>query len=1679
MITTKDIQDAINQYDASKNILRQIIGDPEAIKRVKDCSNTFGSNDNQSQNHELTLREQLSLAHVLSLANLDELFDKAQNLILALTNKIRGFYETEKTTLILALDHLAQRKLYIPTVLQAMQSHADLPNLISALAKLKKPSYPGPFYADILTADTFNELMQSQDPTGIVDIWIILTESVGLRMIEARKRQVINNLSQPKDALKVLQTYSEKYGRIIYKSNIGGLVRFDDEILMAVSDCKKLTELAKVFDLWDKDQLIPTYFTDIAAFDYPDELAHALLRLKEFGILTEPNIAVIKLHIQGKGFKHVDVLIQLIRANKLHDLPTKITKLINTCSQYDKLAVIFEKLLKYNLFDNIESIFTSFGDKLEILEKVLSAFPAENNEFHLTQAHFNFVTASVDPVRAAAGLVYFIDHPILNTPENIGWIQAHPKPFELMYVMHFLCKAGSWSGEQTIVELKKIKPEYMAGVVLTIAQFSACVSSEVSQRLLAHVIDNQNIFGVDGVYAHCYDDLVRAQKMGEDEQGFEQIVYDITSSLNAPVNEDPETVFIKIKFFIKSLIALHCAKVLSHNKTTFDSLGFNQKSYIGGILSFAQKANGLSQEAFEIILKNLDFFSEKDIAVIVDKIDIEDLGEDELKRCVFEAVFSHICFLISQKEVSGEEKIKQVVSYVEKVIFFIPIAKIIYKQDLRSLFAKNFDSVMAVSKNSMRGMTALLKRIKSGLTQEALELILANPYIFEQYSFELFFSNISLNNYPDSSVKEKLVMALLRLIVEFFIKQKIHNAGHVSIDDFLKPLQARLAVAEVGFLIKKIARNEVCDPEHIMTILNLDVKFINYMDEVIEKLMRKNLGTKENIEAVLNYYKVADKRIAQIMQSDWVYELICENRPFVFLEMVRKCESAELSDNQKLAAIEEYSNKLALLRVIPKDNKPNITFSKEEMLIILSVDLEKIGKNIGSVGRVLGAALKCKALTQKIMDKIVENAELFGMFNATGAINVIAVNQLMRKEPNFSQFIFDEIMNVASARPEFVCDYIQKLDDLMPIIFHCTSPNIWASVRDSVMALNPQQIANIKKVIDFAVYAHIRVYENNVMVSSKLTEVFEHVDFFGQNQVGNIFAQLVQTITAFDRFAISQNGVQLIQDQLSEIFLQLIAVKKQHGISMEATSLISAHLERMSNVVNIIFPLSIVGLFNIQYKYIITNIEANCLGNIAKIIIRLHLFRIAHHTHANFLTQQNVNRILEHQMIFGASVVATEFANLTDNQINQTMFNQVFLLCNNQDIDQAIAAVANYLVNLQQAQIVHQLNQGPADFNHAQSTHTASIHKTVSKSAARLEARYGKPTPELLAKIFTEMKEWLEDQVERNKQRLNALSKEDRKILSLSRILIDKYHKEFVIKEHRVSKFKTEYEHHANLLILNNIKIRFKIIPAALRGFERITAANYEFVDPASKVHTQELLALAWLAIHDDKNREGTLVDAEQQLIQGLYEIQRGYNLSINGVDMGGEDYFICPGGTFNKIMEKLIMHKDVVLVFVSKKTATLKFHILIKEEAAAYLLQQANPSTKEDYEAFQKLLKQIDENGLEAIWEHIKSIVSEKMYEEFGPDNPAIKKCPIFRSKESHEFIEFINQGIYVEFELPDYKQVLINSKGYQAYCATAVVDVGVFSSSSTQVLSLPASANEVSNANGEPIAEFPQSSL
>lgn len=160
-------------------------------------------------------------------------------------------------------------------------------------------------------------------------------------------------------------------------------------------------------------------------------------------------------------------------------------------------------------------------------------------------------------------------------------------------------------------------------------------------------------------------------------------------------------------------------------------------------------------------------------------------------------------------------------------------------------------------------------------------------------------------------------------------------------------------------------------------------------------------------------------------------------------------------------------------------------------------------------------------------------------------------------------------------------------------------------------------------------------------------------------------------------------------------------------------------------------------------------------------------------------------------------------------------------------------------------------------------------------------------------------------------------------------------------------------------------------------------------------VSLKELFVFCWMAIHDAFKRQTSIADALDLLQEGLYELQRGYNLSSQGVDLGGDDEEVCEPGMFNKLVEKLVgIHSDVEINFITKEVASLKLNAVVKEVALSWYKANAllvNGMFNKTY-------------AVEPIWNKIREQVKQKMFEDFSS---------LFLSYDDPEFNAFIDAGI------------------------------------------------------------------
>lgn len=335
---------------------------------------------------------------------------------------------------------------------------------------------------------------------------------------------------------------------------------------------------------------------------------------------------------------------------------------------------------------------------------------------------------------------------------------------------------------------------------------------------------------------------------------------------------------------------------------------------------------------------------------------------------------------------------------------------------------------------------------------------------------------------------------------------------------------------------------------------------------------------------------------------------------------------------------------------------------------------------------------------------------------------------------------------------------------------------------------------------------------------------------------------------------------------------------------------------------------------------------------------------------SEILTQENFNHLLSPK---NASLSTQEVLNqvwhrLPSHLLNQELFNELVIRAQQPSPLLTLSQYVRQLLNRQK-------NNGRY-LNPEQSGHTNSVDLSASESALRLKQRYNK-----------ELK---------NKKLANILEE------------IKKY-----------------------VIALPNDGIKNE---AAKRCIQEITSSE-DFIDykeQTSNISLKELLGFVWLAMNDAATRITSFADAKNCLIQALYEIQRGYNLS--GLeppeDDGKEDKPICDHVAFNKFIEKFCtVHPDFQMVYITKEVATLKLQSLVQQEIRTHLKKLAcQCMNQKSIENFKQLIEDINNNDVNKIWGEVKIKIMNEMPAELAD---------LFKTED--EFIQFVDSGQYLTFNI------------------------------------------------------------
>lgn len=287
----------------------------------------------------------------------------------------------------------------------------------------------------------------------------------------------------------------------------------------------------------------------------------------------------------------------------------------------------------------------------------------------------------------------------------------------------------------------------------------------------------------------------------------------------------------------------------------------------------------------------------------------------------------------------------------------------------------------------------------------------------------------------------------------------------------------------------------------------------------------------------------------------------------------------------------------------------------------------------------------------------------------------------------------------------------------------------------------------------------------------------------------------------------------------------------------------------------------------------------------------------------------------------------------------------------------------------------HLLDAGN-QINETQSTHAVSVHECVSNSTLALASCY---LPDLTNDEKKKLRKWFDstfDDTKRLKRKTKAVNLFAQ---LLERPSIQSY---IETQANKIIAFGESLEESScQFSIHNALKIR-----AAKQAIKRITTdPQYrDFKDGRSQVPLIVAMGLVFDGIWDKNNpKMANFTDQERNevLVQVFYEMQRGYNLDVQGNEKksASKDKIICVPGHFNKCLEALAgdKHEAVNIIFVSKRTALLKVQALIKNLYHLHVPQEIH-NQHADY---------ITQNGRlpSALWtDYLKTPVTEKLMAEY-----------------------------------------------------------------------------------------------
>lgn len=315
------------------------------------------------------------------------------------------------------------------------------------------------------------------------------------------------------------------------------------------------------------------------------------------------------------------------------------------------------------------------------------------------------------------------------------------------------------------------------------------------------------------------------------------------------------------------------------------------------------------------------------------------------------------------------------------------------------------------------------------------------------------------------------------------------------------------------------------------------------------------------------------------------------------------------------------------------------------------------------------------------------------------------------------------------------------------------------------------------------------------------------------------------------------------------------------------------------------------------------------------------------------------------------------FSNYFSGQVKRTLANPIQV---------NLAAVSSPWAHL-----LHPSQNRASDVNDTQSVHTSSVEKTAFSSIERLEKRYGAKLNE---------NKCLE-QIAKFKSTLTRKNYPGSVETPITQEMLEAAQR-FIARLEKKSKNSQE---------ILNYKFKFKE-----NGVMKETGFTLKRV-----------LALVWTALQDEQALLVEKEDAILKFIKQLYEIQRAYNLDMQGREIrkNQNDEVTCLPGTVIKLVDTLNagVHPDVEIRSVNPATVYAKFKALIHANVLAVINEATNDQkllliNLFDLDAHQTPLPV-------AIWKVIEGKVKREMHDEF---DSSVKENFIDRS----DLEQVLNRG-------------------------------------------------------------------